>query len=100
MVVGKIRNVFIKQHQRRRWRYLSLFICIYLLENPHDGASVLACASHLKVQSKNPKNFEYWFYQQLMSKIRNVLIKQHQRGRWRYLALFAHLDGARFLACV
>lgn len=25
----------------------------------HDVASVLACASHLKVQSENPKNFEY-----------------------------------------
>ena len=22
--MGKIRNIFIKQHQRRRWRYLSL----------------------------------------------------------------------------
>jgi hypothetical protein len=26
---------------------------------PHDGASVLACASHIKVRSKNPKDFEY-----------------------------------------
>ncbi len=25
-----------------------------------------------------------------MGKILNVLIKQHQRGRWRYLSLFAH----------
>ena len=31
--MGKILNVFIKQHQRGRWRYLSLFICISLLEN-------------------------------------------------------------------
>ena len=27
--------------------------------NPFDGASVLACASQLKVRSKNPKDFEY-----------------------------------------
>jgi len=49
---------------------------------------------------KNPKDFEYWFRKQLMSKIRNDFIKQHQRERWRYLSLFAHLDGARFLACI
>ena len=41
----------------------------------------------LKVRSKNPTDFEYWFRQQLMSKIRNDFIKQHQRGRWRYLSL-------------
>ena len=34
-----------------------------------------------------------------MSKIRNVFIKQHQRGRWRYLSLLAQSVGARFLAC-
>ena len=75
-LMSKIRNDFIKQHQRERWRYLSLFIRISLLENasermpnsnkntskinrPHDGASVLACASHPKVRSKNSKNFKY-----------------------------------------
>ena len=41
---------------------------------PHNGASVLACAYELKVRSKNPKDFEYWFRKQLMSKIRNVLL--------------------------
>ena len=41
---------------------------------PFDGASVLACASHLKVRSKNPKNFEYQFCQWLTGKIRNVLL--------------------------
>ena len=54
-----------------------------------DGASVLACAYQLKVRSKNPKDFEYCFYQQLMGKIHNVFIKQHQRGRWLYLSLLA-----------
>jgi len=56
---------------------------------PLDSASVLACAYQLKVRSKNPTDFEYWFCQRLTSKIRNDFIKQHQRGRWRYLALFA-----------
>ena len=59
-----------------------------VLFSPLDGASVLACAYQLKVQSKNPKNFEYWFCQRPTGKIRNDF-KQHQRGRWRYLALFA-----------
>ena len=27
----------------------------------------------------------------VMSKIQNVFIKQHKRGRWRYLSLFSHL---------
>jgi len=49
---------------------------------PHDGASVLACASQLKVWSRNPKDFEYWFCQRLIDNIHNVFIKQHQRGRW------------------
>ena len=31
-----------------------------------------------------------------MGKIRNVFIKQHQRGRWRYLSLLAQSVGARF----
>ena len=62
-------------------------------------ASVLACAYQLKVLSKNPTDFEYWFRQQLMSKIRNDFIKQHQRGRWRYLSLLAQSVGARFSAC-
>ena len=66
---------------------------------PFDGASVLACASQLKVRSKNPTNFEYWFCQRLMNKIRNVFIKQHQRGRWRYLSLLAQSVGTLFLAC-
>ena len=39
----------------------------------------------------------------VMGEILNVLIKQHQRGRWRYLALFAPIcwphDGASVLAC-
>lgn len=34
-----------------------------------------------------------------MSKIQNIFIKQHQRGRWRYLALLAQSVGARFPAC-
>lgn len=34
-----------------------------------------------------------------MSKIRNDFIKQHQRGRWRYLSLFAHFCW-RTLPCV
>ena len=34
-----------------------------------------------------------------MGKIRNVFIKQHQRGRWRYLSLLAQSVGARFPAC-
>ena len=38
------------------------------------GTSVLAYAYQLKVQSKNPKDVEYWFFQQTMSKIRNVLL--------------------------
>ena len=53
----------------------------------------------LKVRSKNPKDFEYWFCQQFMGKIRNDFIKQHQRGRWRYLSLFAKSVGVRFLPC-
>ena len=56
----------------------------YVPKFPLDGASVLACAYQLKVRSQNPTDFEYWFRQQLMSKIRNDFIKQHQRGRWRY----------------
>ena len=56
-------------------------------------------AYQLKVRSRNPKDFEYWFCQQLMGKILNVFIKQHQRGCWRYLALFAQSVGARFPAC-
>jgi len=34
-----------------------------------------------------------------MGKIRNDFIKQHQRGRWRYLSLFAQSVGARIPAC-
>ena len=52
----------------------------------------------LKVRSKNPKNFKYSFCQQTMSKIRNDFIKQHQRGRWRYLSLLAQSVDARFPA--
>ena len=37
---------------------------------PPDGTSVLACAYQLKVRSKNPKIFEYWF----MGKISNILL--------------------------
>ncbi|WP_109427615.1 hypothetical protein [Aggregatibacter kilianii] len=33
-----------------------------------------------------------------MSKIRNDFIKQHQRGRWRYLSLLAQSVDARFPA--
>ena len=33
-----------------------------------------------------------------MRKIHNVSIKQHQRGRWRYLSLLAQSVGARFPA--
>jgi len=51
------------------------------------------------VQSKNPKDFKYWFCQQLMGKILNVFIKQHQRKRWRYLSLLAQSGGAHFPAC-
>ena len=64
-----------------------------------NGASVLACAYQLKVRSKNPTDFEYWFCQRLTGKIRNDFIKQHQRGRWRYLSLLAQSVGARFPAC-
>ncbi|HHV7050810.1 TPA: hypothetical protein ACUM1W_001819, partial [Haemophilus influenzae] len=49
--------------------------------------------------NKKTKNFEYWFYQRLMGKIHNVFIKQHQRGRWRYLSLLAQSVGTRFPAC-
>ena len=66
---------------------------------PFDGASVLACASQLKVRSKNPKDFEYQLCQQTMSKIRNDFIKQHYRGRWRYLSLLTQSVDARFSAC-
>ena len=31
-----------------------------------------------------------------MGEILNVLIKQYQRGRWRYLSLLAQYVGARF----
>jgi len=34
-----------------------------------------------------------------MGKIRNVFIKQHQRGRWRYLSLLAQSVKARFPTC-
>ena len=72
---------------------------ISLVKNsPLDGASVLACAYQLKIRSKNPTDFEYWFCQQTMSKIRNDFIKQHQRRRWRYLSLLAQSVGARFPA--
>ena len=109
--MDKIHNVFIKHHQRGRWRYLSLLaqsvgarfpaprlrtlpsVCPISSKNtskthrtlftPLDGASVLACAYQLKVRSQNPKDFEHWFSQRL-GKIRNVFIKQHQRGRWRH----------------
>ena len=77
----------------------AIFLYLHISVGPYDGASVLACASHPKVRSKNPKNFEYWFCGQLMSKIQNIFIKQHQRGRWRYLSLLAQSVGARFLAC-
>ena len=36
--------------------------------SPLDGASVLACAYQLKVRSKNPKIFEYWFCRRLWVK--------------------------------
>jgi len=35
----------------------------------------------------------------VMGEILNVLIKQHQRGRWCYLFLLAQSVGARFPAC-
>ena len=41
---------------------------------PLDGASVLACAYQLKVRSKNPKNFEHWFFQHLWVKSAMVLL--------------------------
>jgi hypothetical protein len=66
---------------------------------PFDGASVLACASHLKVRSKNPKNFEHWFCQRLMGKIRNVLLHSTSVDAGAIL-LYLHLSvGARFPAC-
>lgn len=34
-----------------------------------------------------------------MSKILNVFIKQHQRGRWRYLSLLAQSVDTHFPAC-
>ena len=66
--------------------------------SPFDGASVLACAYQLKVRSRNPKDFEHWFSQRLWVKFA-MFIKQHQRGRWRYLFLLAQSVGARFLVC-
>ncbi len=33
-----------------------------------------------------------------MGKIRNIFIKQHQQGRWRYLSLLAQSVDARFPA--
>ena len=41
---------------------------------PHDGASVLACAYQLKVRSQNPKNFEHWFSQRLWVKFAMFLL--------------------------
>ena len=63
---------------------------------PLDSASALACASQLKVRSKNPKSFKYWLCQWPTGKIINVFTKQQQRGRWRYLSLLAQSVGARF----
>ena len=65
--------------------------CILIKNTPqwctsYDGVSILACASQLKVRSKNPKDFEYWFCQQTMSKIRDVLLNSPS-------------DGASVLAC-
>ena len=34
----------------------------------------------------------------VMGKIRNIFIKQHQQGRWRYLSLLAQSVDARFPA--
>jgi len=49
-----------------KWRFLR--------RDPHDGASVLACAYQLKVRSQNPKNFEYWFSQRLWVKFAIFLL--------------------------
>ena len=46
--MGKIRNVFIKQHKHGRWRYH--WGILFIIRYPHDGASVLACAYQLKVR--------------------------------------------------
>ncbi|WP_454901048.1 hypothetical protein [Aggregatibacter sp.] len=43
-------------------------------DNPHDGASVLACAYQLKVRSQNPKDFEHWFSQRLWVKFAMFLL--------------------------
>ena len=86
--------IFSHARQSRTWLRIiqPRWGCVLQHEwQPHDGASVLACAHQLKVRSKNPKNFKYWFCQWLTGKTRNDFIKQHQRGRWRYLSLFTHL---------
>ena len=67
---------------------------------PFDGASVLACAYQLKVRSKNPTDFEYWFRQQLISKICNVYIKQSTSVDAGAILLYFHISVAlRFPAC-
>ena len=40
---------------------------------------------------KKSKGFWILVLPTVMSKIQNVFIKQHQRGRWRYPSLFTHL---------
>ena len=75
MVIGKIRNILLNSTSVDAGAiFLYFHISVALrfpacaqfhektptkLTAPHDGASVLACASQLKVQSKNPKDFEY-----------------------------------------
>lgn len=60
---------------------------------PLDSASVLACAYQLKVRSKSPKNFEYWFCQQLMRRIRNDFIKQHFKNSPHFIYFLRHALG-------
>ena len=46
----------------------------FIINYPHDGASVLACAYQLKVRSQNPKDFEHWFSQRLWVKFAMFLL--------------------------
>ena len=64
-----------------------------------QASSLVPLSYQLKVRSKNPTDFEYWFCQRLMDKIRKVLLNSTSVDAGAIL-LYLHLSvGTRFPSC-
>lgn len=61
----------------------------------HKRPRLCLAAKSVVIKSKG---FSILVLLTVMNKICNIFLKQHQRGRWRYLSLFAKSVGVRFPA--